>query len=309
MPKVFEITLNNGVDPRTGKTIGLKHGRPGRRSRPTTSCSPRSRRSSAISSTSRSGATTSSSGSTPSSCRRPSCPSSSSDCVAKGKDYHAGGARYNTNYIQGVGLGSMTDILSAVKLQRLRQEDRLHEEPPGGPGRRTSPGTRTCASACSTRRPSTATTTTTPTTIMKTIFEAYFEAIDGRPTTKGGKYRINLLPTTVHVYFGKVTGATPDGRKAGEALSEGISPGPGRGPQGPHGRPQVGRQDGPRPDGRHAPQPEVHPPAPGRTTKASTTSATSSGRTSRWTATTSSSTWSRPTPCATPRSTPRSTAT
>ena len=64
--------------------------------------------------------------------------------------------------------------------------------------------------------------------IIKTIFEAYFEAIDNRPNTKGGRYRINLLPTTVHVYFGKVTGATPDGRKAGESLSEGISPGPGR---------------------------------------------------------------------------------
>ncbi len=68
---------------------------------------------------------------------------------------------------------------------------------------------------------------------MKTIFEAYFETIDNRPTTKGGKYRINLLPTTVHVYFGKVTGATPDGRKAGDALSEGISPVQGSDRKGP----------------------------------------------------------------------------
>jgi formate C-acetyltransferase len=68
---------------------------------------------------------------------------------------------------------------------------------------------------------------------MKSIFEAYFEAIDGRPTTKGGKYRINLLPTTVHVYFGKVTGATADGRKASEPLSEGISPVQGSDRKGP----------------------------------------------------------------------------
>jgi pyruvate-formate lyase len=69
--------------------------------------------------------------------------------------------------------------------------------------------------------------------IMKTIFEAYFAAIDGRPNTKGGKYRINLLPTTVHVYFGKVTGASADGRKSGEALSEGISPVQGSDRKGP----------------------------------------------------------------------------
>jgi formate C-acetyltransferase len=33
-----------------------------------------------------------------------------------------------------------------------------------------------------------------------------------------------MLPTTCHVYFGKVTGATADGRRAGEPVSEGVSP-------------------------------------------------------------------------------------
>ena len=33
-----------------------------------------------------------------------------------------------------------------------------------------------------------------------------------------------MLPTTVHVYFGKVTGATADGRLAAEPVSEGVSP-------------------------------------------------------------------------------------
>jgi len=60
--------------------------------------------------------------------------------------------------------------------------------------------------------------------IMQAVFDAYYEAIDGRPNTKGGAYHINLLPTTCHVYFGSVIGATPDGRKAGTPLSEGISP-------------------------------------------------------------------------------------
>jgi len=60
--------------------------------------------------------------------------------------------------------------------------------------------------------------------IMKKVFEAYFNAIDGRPNTRGGRYCIDLLPTTCHVYFGSVIGALPDGRKAGRPLSEGISP-------------------------------------------------------------------------------------
>jgi formate C-acetyltransferase len=59
---------------------------------------------------------------------------------------------------------------------------------------------------------------------MRAVFEAYYRAVDGRPNAKGGTYRINMLPTTVHVYFGRITGATPDGRKSGEPISEGVSP-------------------------------------------------------------------------------------
>jgi formate C-acetyltransferase len=69
--------------------------------------------------------------------------------------------------------------------------------------------------------------------IMRQIFEAYYQAVNGRPNTKGGFYRINWLPTTVHVYFGKVIGATPDGRKSGEPLSEGVSPVQGSDRKGP----------------------------------------------------------------------------
>ncbi len=69
-----------------------------------------------------------------------------------------------------------------------------------------------------------ATTTTRPTTSCALIFEAYYAAIEDRPNTRGGRYHINLLPTTCHVYFGSVCGATPDGRLARTPLSEGISP-------------------------------------------------------------------------------------
>jgi formate C-acetyltransferase len=59
---------------------------------------------------------------------------------------------------------------------------------------------------------------------MVRLFEAYYAAVFGRKNTKGGSYQINLLPTTCHVYFGSVIGATPDGRRAWKPLSEGVSP-------------------------------------------------------------------------------------
>jgi formate C-acetyltransferase len=68
---------------------------------------------------------------------------------------------------------------------------------------------------------------------MKQLFEIYYSAITGRPNTKGGDYRINLLPTTVHIYFGSVIGALPDGKLAGTPLSEGVSPVQGADRKGP----------------------------------------------------------------------------
>ena len=65
------------------------------------------------------------------------------------------------------------------------------------------------------------------------VFEIYYDAVNGRATSRGGVHRINMLPTTCHVYFGSVTGATPDGRNAGKPLSEGISPGQGADKKGP----------------------------------------------------------------------------
>ncbi len=69
--------------------------------------------------------------------------------------------------------------------------------------------------------------------ILKEVFESYFNSIDGRPNTKGGHFRINLLPTTCHVYFGSVLGATPDGRLEKKPVSEGISPVQGADRKGP----------------------------------------------------------------------------
>lgn len=56
------------------------------------------------------------------------------------------------------------------------------------------------------------------------VFNSFYTSVNGRPSYRGGVFRINLLPTTCHIYFGERIGAMPDGRLAGEPLSEGISP-------------------------------------------------------------------------------------
>jgi pyruvate-formate lyase len=145
-----------------------------------------------------------------------------------------------------------------------------------------------------------ATTTTYADAIMVDLFEAYFDAIDGRPNTKGGTYRINLLPTTVHVYFGSVIGALPDGRHAGKPLSEGISPVQGADRKGPTAViKSAAKMDHTRTGGTLLNQkftPQLLADDDGLTNSPSWCAPTSS-----WMATTSSSTWSMRPHCAPPR--------
>jgi formate C-acetyltransferase len=154
------------------------------------------------------------------------------DCIAKGKDYNDGGARYNTSYIQGVGLGSITDSLAAIKYHVFDHHTLTMA------GLVTAldadfKGNETVLEVLSTQTPRYGNDDDYADEIMRMVFESFFAAVDGRPNTKGGHCRINLLPTTSHIYFGSVVGATPDGRRCGEPLSEGISPVQGADRKGP----------------------------------------------------------------------------
>lgn len=222
LPKVFEITLNNGVDPRSGKRIGLETGNP-ETFRSYTMLLDAFRRQVEYFINIKIQGNNIIERIFANNLPVPFLSLFIDDCIGKGMDYVAGGARYNTTYIQGVGLGSITDCLAAMKFQvydkqavsmsemlkalnvnfegfeKLRYE-LIYNTPKYG-----NDDDAADAQLCE-------------------VFEIYYDAINGKPNTRGGVHRINLLPTTCHVYFGKVTGALPDGRKARIALSEGISP-------------------------------------------------------------------------------------
>ncbi len=231
LPKILEITLNNGKDARTGKKIGIETGNPiefgsyeelfeAFRKQLNYFIEMKIKGNNVI--------------------ERlyaehlpvPFLSLLIDDCIAKAKDYNDGGARYNTNYIQGVGLGTTTDSLAALKYNVF--ENRLVTMKEMLDILKTDyDGQENLRQKLLNKTPKYGNDDDRADQIMKTVFEAYFEAVDGKPNTKGGCYRINLLPTTVHIYFGKAVGATADGRKAGEPLSEGVSPVQGADRKGP----------------------------------------------------------------------------
>ena len=153
------------------------------------------------------------------------------DCIKKGLDYNEGGARYNTSYIQGVGIGTITDSLAALRthvfegdvtmarcLDALASDFAVDEE---------------LRLTFLNRSPKWGNDDDAADELMRRVFEAFYERVEGRPNIRGGEYHIDMLPTTCHVYFGSVTGATPDGRRSGAPLSEGISPVQGADRKGP----------------------------------------------------------------------------
>ncbi|MGD8922443.1 MAG: pyruvate formate lyase family protein, partial [Candidatus Zixiibacteriota bacterium] len=154
------------------------------------------------------------------------------DCIANGKDYNDGGARYNTSYIQGVGLGTITDSMTAIKYHVFDKRDMAMTELLAAI-KSDFAGCETIHNSLWNQTPKYGNDDDYADSVMRKIFDTYFDLIDGRPNTRGGHFRINLLPTTCHIYFGSVVGATPDGRRCGEPLSEGISPVQGADQKGP----------------------------------------------------------------------------
>ncbi len=145
------------------------------------------------------------------------------DCIDNARDYNAGGSRYNTNYIQGVGIGSITDSLSAIK-KHVFEEHRLSMSELLEILKSNFSGQEHVRQLLINKTSHYGNDDEYADEIMKKVFHLFHAAVDGRASYRGGTYRINMLPTTCHVYFGSVIGATPDGRLSGMPLSEGISP-------------------------------------------------------------------------------------
>ncbi len=145
------------------------------------------------------------------------------DCISNAKDYNAGGARYNTNYIQGVGIGTVTDCLAAVKCNVFDNQNFTMEELIEAM-EHDYEGYDAIYRMVHDKTPKYGNDDDYADDIMQEVFELYRSEITGRPNMKGGKYGVDMLPTTCHVYFGDVILATPNGRKAHKPVSEGISP-------------------------------------------------------------------------------------
>lgn len=242
-PKILEITLNNGIDPMTGKRLGLETGDP----RTFTSYeqlyeayhkqmlyfvnmklavnnyiermfslyAPATFLSLFI-----------------------------DDCITRGRDYYSGGARYNTTYIQCTGLGTITDCLATLKKHVFEDKkftmDELLKAVASNWGRDENCQLSTVTSQLEkmrqfimNRTPFFGNDDDYADSIAVKVYDDLVKAIEGHPNTRGGKTQLNMLSTTCHNYFGSVCGASVNGRLAHFAISDGTSPAHGADTNGP----------------------------------------------------------------------------
>ena len=230
-PKILEITLNNGIDPMTGKKLGLETGDP----RTFTSYeqlynayhqqmvyfvnlklavnnyiermfslyAPATFLSLFI-----------------------------DDCITRGRDYYSGGARYNTTYIQCTGLGTITDCLATLKKHVFEDKKFTMDELLESVSKNFE-GNEKMRQFILNRTPFFGNDDDYADNIAVKVYNDLVEAIEGHPNTRGGKTQLNMLSTTCHNYFGSVCGASVNGRLAHFAISDGTSPAHGADTHGP----------------------------------------------------------------------------
>jgi formate C-acetyltransferase len=154
------------------------------------------------------------------------------DCIVKGRDYNDGGPRYNTTYIMPVGIGTLTDSLAAIKYH-VFDEKQLSMKQLLEALKDNFEGHELIRQMLWNKTPKYGNDDDYADELLKASFDSLYSVINGRKNTKCGSYAVNYLSTTCHVYFGSVVGATPDGRRMHEPLSEGVSPVQGADTHGP----------------------------------------------------------------------------
>ena len=154
------------------------------------------------------------------------------DCIDKGKDYYSGGARYNTTYIQCTGLGTITDCFTTIK-KHVFEDKRYTIEQILSACEKNFEGEEQMRQYIRNHTPFFGNDDEYADSIAVKVYDDLVDAIEGRPNTRGGKTHLNMLSTTCHNYFGSVCGATPNGRFAHFAISDGTSPAHGSDSHGP----------------------------------------------------------------------------
>jgi len=256
--KVLEITLHNGLDPRTGKQLGLTTGDP-REFQSYNQLFAAFRRQLRHFINVKMGGSRLIERMYADHMPAPFLSVLIDDCIQKGRDYNAGGARYNNTFIQMVGLGSITDCLSALKelcferggdakvsinhLLKALEEDFSQDE--------------ILRQRLVNRTHKYGNDNDYADRLMLDVFDACFQEVDNRPDARGGRYRVGNAAHHVPRVFRQRHRRDAGWPQVRLAAFGRHQPSPRGRPQGTHGGHPERRKNGPRKNRRNSSQHEV----------------------------------------------------
>ncbi len=155
------------------------------------------------------------------------------DCLTRGLDITAGGARYNFSGVQGVQIANVADSLAAVQ-QAVFNEHWLTAAELLEALRLSFAGQEVLRQRLINRAPKYGNDDERVDAFARRWADRYCHLIEPYPNIRGGRYQPGFYTVSAHVPMGANVGATPDGRMAGAPLADGgLSPTAGRDLRGP----------------------------------------------------------------------------
>ena len=153
------------------------------------------------------------------------------DCIARGRDITDGGAVYDYHSICLLGTANTADGLMALK-QLLYDEGRLSPDQLVAALADDFEGHEEVQQMLLHGAPKYGNDQPEVDELARRVDEDFIAVMDRQRSPLGGRYFVHLFTFRCNVDFGRVLGATPDGRRAGEPLAYSLSAHQGRDVQG-----------------------------------------------------------------------------
>ncbi len=144
-------------------------------------------------------------------------------CVEQGADVTAGGARYDSTGMQGVGVADVADSLAAIERLAFDEESSTLPELVAAADRDFA-GVAELAHRAGDRAPKFGQDRGAAEDWARRVADIFCDAVRRHRNPRGGPYLPGFWTMTTHVGFGRRLGALPSGRRAGAPLADGLSP-------------------------------------------------------------------------------------
>ena len=231
LPKILEITLNNGRNPKTGELVGKETGDP-RHFKSFDELWLAYQEQIDFTIELLTDADRIAAGILAKNKPTPFISSLLQGCNESGKTMQEGGAVYNSGGIMGVGIAITADSLEVLRKFVFERKELTMDELLG-----------IIASDYDGHEKLRVRLENDPSKygndiervdlLARNTGKAFCESIQSRMTTRNGPYHGALFSVSMYIPQGEVLGATPDGRRAGHMISDGVSPTQNRDVNGP----------------------------------------------------------------------------